>query len=76
LLDEPTNHLDIHMLTWLEDWLASFQGAALIVSHDRTFLDRTVHRILDLNPNTHQIKAYVGNYTDYLQQFRQEVEQQ
>lgn len=76
LLDEPTNHLDIHMLTWLEDWLASFQGVALIVSHDRTFLDHTVHRILDLNPNTHQIKAYVGNYTDYLHQFRQEVEQQ
>ena len=76
LLDEPTNHLDIDMLVWLEDWLADFPGAALIVSHDRTFLDRTVNRILDLNPNTHQVKAYPGNYTDYLHQYRQEVEQQ
>ncbi|MBE0410016.1 MAG: ABC-F family ATP-binding cassette domain-containing protein [Anaerolineales bacterium] len=76
LLDEPTNHLDIQMLEWLEDWLADFQGAALIVSHDRTFLDRTVNHILDLNPNTHQVKAYPGNYTDYLHQYRQEVEQQ
>jgi ATPase subunit of ABC transporter with duplicated ATPase domains len=42
LLDEPTNHLDIGMLEWLEDWLGSFPGAALIVSHDRAFLDNTV----------------------------------
>lgn len=76
LLDEPTNHLDIDMLVWLENWLSDFSGAALIVSHDRTFLDRTVNRILDLNPNTHQVKAYPGNYTDYLRQYRQEVEQQ
>jgi ATP-binding cassette, subfamily F, member 3 len=76
LLDEPTNHLDIHMLTWLENWLADYPGAALIVSHDRTFLDHTVNRILDLNPGTHQVKAYPGNYTHYLQQYRQEVELQ
>jgi ATP-binding cassette, subfamily F, member 3 len=76
LLDEPTNHLDIKMLEWLEEWLVDFRGAALIVSHDRTFLDRTVNRILDLNPVTHQAKAYTGNYTNYLQQYQREEEQQ
>lgn len=68
LLDEPTNHLDIPMLEWLEDWLLDFPGAALIVSHDRTFLDRTVNRILELDPARHDIREYTGNYTDYTRQ--------
>ncbi len=72
LLDEPTNHLDIAMLEWLEEWLAAFPGGALIVSHDRTFLDRTTSRILDLNPDTHRVREYEGNYSDYLEQFQQE----
>lgn len=76
LLDEPTNHLDIEMLEWLEDWLSRFQGAALIVSHDRAFLDNTVDSILDLNPETHHIRAYRGNYTDYLEQYLKEQEKQ
>jgi ATP-binding cassette, subfamily F, member 3 len=76
LLDEPTNHLDIAMLQWLEAWLASFKGAALVVSHDRTFLDRTVNRILDLDPNLHTIRTYDGNYSDYLEQFLGERETQ
>lgn len=69
LLDEPTNHLDVEMLEWLETWLADFAGAALIVSHDRTFLDRTANRILDLNPIHHTIREYAGNYSDYLEQY-------
>lgn len=69
LLDEPTNHLDIQMLEWLESWLSSFPGAALIVSHDRTFLDRTVNRILDLDPETHTTREYVGNYSEYLEKY-------
>jgi len=69
LLDEPTNHLDIEMLEWLEDWLLSYPGAAVIVSHDRTFLDHTVSRVLDLNPETRTLKEYVGNYTQYLEQY-------
>jgi len=69
LLDEPTNHLDIGMLEWLEGWLGSFPGAALIVSHDRAFLDNTVSRILDLDPETHCLHAYPGNYSSYLEQF-------
>ncbi|KAA3653834.1 MAG: ABC transporter ATP-binding protein [Chloroflexi bacterium] len=76
LLDEPTNHLDITMLEWLESWLTHFNGGALIVSHDRTFLDRTVNRILDLNPNTQTMREYAGNYTDYLEQFLNEQEKQ
>jgi ATP-binding cassette subfamily F protein 3 len=69
LLDEPTNHLDIEMLEWLESWLATFRGAALIVSHDRRFLDLTVTSILDLNPIHHTIQQYPGNYSDYLEKF-------
>jgi len=66
LLDEPTNHLDIQALEWLEDWIQRYNNAIIIVSHDRTFLDRTVNHILDLDPFTRTIKAYPGNYSDYL----------
>lgn len=76
LLDEPTNHLDIAMLEWLETWLSDFPGAALIVSHDRTFLDNTVKAILDLDPEKHTIRKYKGNYSDYLEQYLDEREKQ
>jgi ATP-binding cassette subfamily F protein 3 len=65
LLDEPTNHLDIGALEWLEGFLDSYRGAALIVSHDRTFLDRTVRRVLELDEKTHRLTEYTGNYSDY-----------
>jgi ATP-binding cassette, subfamily F, member 3 len=76
LLDEPTNHLDIEMLEWLEDWLTRFNGAALIVSHDRAFLDNTVTSILELDPNTHSTTSYAGNYADYLEHKLTERERQ
>jgi ATP-binding cassette, subfamily F, member 3 len=76
LLDEPTNHLDIEMLEWLEGWLTKFNGAALIVSHDRAFLDNTVTSILELDPATHGIKSYPGNYADYLEHKLAEHEKQ
>jgi ATP-binding cassette, subfamily F, member 3 len=76
LLDEPTNHLDIEMLEWLEGCLNRFQGAALIVSHDRTFLDNAVTSILELDPVTHRTKSYAGNYADYLEQKLTEHEKQ
>ena len=69
LLDEPTNHLDIQMLEWLENWLQRYPGAALIVSHDRTFLDHTVSRVLDLDAKTHGVREYTGNYSEYVEQY-------
>jgi ATP-binding cassette subfamily F protein 3 len=76
LLDEPTNHLDIGALEWLEAFLQGFQGAVLIVSHDRTFLDRTVSAILDLDPLTHTVTEYPGTYTDYVEAKEREREKQ
>ncbi len=76
LLDEPTNHLDIAMLEWLEGWLNRFNGAALIVSHDRAFLDNTVTSILELDPATQSIKSYPGNYSEYAEQKLVELEKQ
>jgi ATP-binding cassette subfamily F protein 3 len=76
LLDEPTNHLDIRMLEWLEDWLSEFRGAALLVSHDRAFLDRAVMRILEMDPMTHTAREYTGNYSDYVEEKLAERERQ
>ncbi len=76
LLDEPTNHLDLPMLAWLEDWLSRFRGAALIVSHDRVFLDRAINRVLYLDPQTPGLRDYAGNYSAFLQQSLLEREKQ
>jgi ATP-binding cassette subfamily F protein 3 len=76
LLDEPTNHLDIAMLEWLESWLQRFNGAALIVSHDRAFLDNTVASILELDQSTRRLKQYSGNYSAYIEQKEVEREHQ
>ncbi|HEX7394396.1 MAG TPA: ATP-binding cassette domain-containing protein, partial [Anaerolineaceae bacterium] len=76
LLDEPTNHLDIDMLEWLEDWLLGFQGAALVVSHDRAFLDRLATSILEIDDKTHTARQYTGNYSDYLDAKAAEREKQ
>lgn len=76
LLDEPTNHLDIDMLVWLEAWLCDFSGAVLLVSHDRTFLDRTVNKIVALDPHTQTAREYTGNFSDYIAQVQHEYERQ
>ncbi|GIK75952.1 MAG: glycosyl transferase family 1 [Chloroflexota bacterium] len=62
LLDEPTNHLDFAALTWLEGFLQSFDGALLVVSHDRTFLNRTVRAIVEIDEHSREAKLYAGNY--------------
>ncbi len=76
LLDEPTNHLDIEMLEWLEAWLRDYAGTAVIVSHDRTFLDHTVNTILDLDPAIHAVTEYAGNYSDYIETWERNREKQ
>lgn len=66
LLDEPTNHLDMETVSWLEQYLARYKGALLIVSHDRYFLDKIANRTLDLT-NTGMI-SYAGNYSFFAEQ--------
>ncbi|WP_080848777.1 ABC-F family ATP-binding cassette domain-containing protein [Cytobacillus gottheilii] len=66
ILDEPTNHLDIETLSWLEFYLQSYEGAILIVSHDRYFLDKVVTQVYEIS--RHQIKRFTGNYSRYLDQ--------
>src|SRR4051812_12998890 len=64
LLDEPTNHLDADGLAWLEGFLAGFDGALLVVSHDRRFLDAVVERVYELAAGG-ALEAYDGGYTAY-----------
>jgi len=62
LLDEPTNHLDFAALAWLEDFLQGFGGALLVVSHDRTFLNRTVQAIVEIDEYSREARFYAGSY--------------
>lgn len=73
LLDEPTNHLDIQAMEWLEDFLRKYDGAVMIVSHDRYFLDQTVNTIWEMTP---AIEIYPGNYSDFLQQRQERMQRQ
>lgn len=65
LLDEPTNHLDIDTLKWLEQYLKSYVGTIVLISHDRYFLDQTVTKIFEIEKG--QLYAYEGNYTSFVQ---------
>jgi ATP-binding cassette, subfamily F, member 3 len=66
ILDEPTNHLDIDTLSWLEQYLQGYDGAILIVSHDRYFLDKVVNQVYEVSRK--QIQRFPGNYSSYLEQ--------
>ncbi|NBV14141.1 MAG: ABC transporter ATP-binding protein [Sphingobacteriia bacterium] len=74
LLDEPTNHLDLPSILWLETYLQNFEGAFIIVSHDRYFLDRVVTRIVEVRNS--KLNIYSGNYSFYLEEraLREEVQ--
>lgn len=76
LLDEPTNHLDVDALEWLEAFIQTYDGAVLIVSHDRVFLDNTVSQILELDDMTHRVTIYHGDYAAYQQAKARELGQQ
>jgi len=72
LLDEPTNHLDLPSIQWLEDYLKAFEGAIIIVSHDRWFLDRVINRTVESRKG--KLTVYAGNYTFYLEEKAQREE--
>lgn len=74
LLDEPTNHLDIDRIEWLEEYIKSFKGASIIVSHDRYFLDKMSNKILDLDNGIG--KVYGANYSGFLLEKQRDFEVQ
>jgi len=71
LLDEPTNHVDLDAIVWLEDWLKTFQGTLLMISHDREFLDAIIDRVLHIENRA--IHAYSGNYSQFEQKRAEEL---
>src|SRR5882724_6822757 len=75
MLDEPTNHLDLPSIEWVENYLRNYEGAVIIVSHDRTFLDNVITKTVDVT--NQQLVTYEGNYSYYLQEkeMREEIQQ-
>jgi ATP-binding cassette subfamily F protein 3 len=73
LLDEPTNHLDISSIQWLEEFLVNYNGAVIIISHDRYFLDQVIERIVEINGGKEE--KYYGNYSYYLEERKKRFEQ-
>lgn len=74
MLDEPTNHLDFQTLNWLEDYLQSYKGAILVVSHDRYFLDKLCTSIWEID--RHELSCYPGNYSKYVLLKEEKLERQ
>jgi len=74
LLDEPTNHLDIESIIWLEKWLSNYNGAIVLVSHDRLFLDSTTNRTIEIAFS--KINNYKASYTKYLTLRKDRIEKQ
>jgi len=72
LLDEPTNHLDVDTLKWLEQYLKSYSGTLVVISHDRYFLDQVVTRVFEIE--NHKLNVYEGNYKAYADKKRQRLE--
>ncbi len=76
VLDEPTNHLDFAAVDWLENYLLTYLGAVLVISHDRHFLNKVVTQIIELSPDTHKLTIYSGNYDFYLAERERERHKQ
>ena len=74
LLDEPTNHLDLLSLLWLQQYLKTYPGAVLLISHDRQFMDEIVEKVYEINEK--RLVDYTGNYTAFLEQREARYEQQ
>lgn len=74
LLDEPTNHLDIDAINWLEKYIKEYNGAAIIISHDRYFLDSTASKIFELENK--KLEIYNGNYSTYMKKRKKNLELQ
>ena len=75
MLDEPTNHLDLPSIEWVENYLRNYEGAVIVVSHDRTFLDNVITKTVDVTQQ--QLVSYEGNFSFYLEEkeLRQEIQQ-
>lgn len=74
ILDEPTNHLDFDMLLWLENYIISYKGALIVVSHDRYFLDKICNKIYEIE--NHNLYKYNGNYSNFLIQKNEKIKRQ
>jgi ATP-binding cassette subfamily F protein 3 len=74
LLDEPTNHLDLDATLWLQQWLKSYAGTLVIISHDRDFIDAVCERVMKIEGE--QLKSYKGGYSDYENQRAMQLSQQ
>ena len=74
ILDEPTNHLDLQATEWLESWIRGYHGAILLVSHDRTFLESTAERVLDMNDG--QVRPWPGPFAKFLALKKEDEERQ
>ena len=72
LLDEPTNHLDLESCIWFEDYLKSYQGAVMVTSHDRTFLNRVARKVISIEKD--DVIFYHGGYGDFVEARRQDLE--
>ncbi|BCJ93952.1 ABC transporter ATP-binding protein [Anaerocolumna cellulosilytica] len=71
LLDEPTNHLDIESVEWLEEYVKSYKGIVIVVSHDRYFLDNTVNKVIEIEDKVSHV--YFGNYSEYIRQKEENI---
>ena len=73
LLDEPTNHLDTNSVEWLENWLNRFQGALILITHDRYFLNKVTNRILEIKEG--KATLFIGNYSNYLKRSTEKTQE-